>query len=90
MDIHQACHTLRHCNEAFAMRRQPSLGDTDAAAAVLALKHYLERAKSDGKPIRELEIAPALLYTGEGMRWVMPFVLSAEAMLAHEKRRLTS
>ena len=90
MDIHQACHTLRHCNESFAMRRQPALSDADAIAAVQAVKHFLERAKADGKAIRELEIAPPLLFTREGLRWVMPFVISAEAMLAHERRRQTS
>ncbi len=90
MDIHQACHTLRHCNEAFALQRQPALGEADAVAAVAALKQFLERVKADGKPIRELEIAPPLLFTREGLRWVMPFVISAEAMLAHERRRQTS
>jgi alcohol dehydrogenase class IV len=87
MDILQACRTLRHCNEAFAMRQNPSLSDGDAVRAVQSLKHFLERARADGKPIPELEIAPPLLYTREGMQWVMPFVLSAEAMLAHERRR---
>ena len=87
MDILQACRTLRHCNECFAMRRPPTLGDAAAADALLTLKLYLERMKADGKPIRELEVAPPLLYTREGMQWVMPFVLSAEAMLAHERRK---
>lgn len=87
MDILQACATLRHCNECFVMRRPPTLGEADASDAVLTLKRFLERMKADGKPIRELEIAPPLLYTPAGMQWVLPFVLDAEAMLAHERRK---
>jgi hypothetical protein len=47
----------------------------------------LEREKAEGKPIRELEIAEHLLMTREGIRWVMPFVLSAELMEKSRRRK---
>jgi len=87
MDIATSCSTIRQCNECFVMRKASTVDATGAASAVQVLKQFLERARADGRPIRELDIAEHLLWTEEGMRWVMPFVFSAEAMLAHERRK---
>jgi len=87
MDIQLACQTLRHCNECFATGAAPRWTAGDAFAAVQAVKRFLERVKADGKPIRELDIAEPLLFTRQGLQWVMPFVFSVEAMLAHDRRR---
>ena len=86
MEIFAACETLRICNELFCKRQKPSISGFEAVEAVRVLKAYLERARADGKPIRELDIAETLLFTPEGMRWVMPFVISAEGMLARHRR----
>ena len=86
MEIFDACETLRSCNELFCMRQKLSISSFEAVEAVRVLKAYLERARADGKPIRELDIAETLLFTPEGMRWIMPFVISAEGMLAHHRR----
>lgn len=87
MDIVTACSAIRQCNDSFVMSRKPTVDAKAAALSVQTLKQYLERARADGKPIRELEIEEGLLWTAQGMRWVMPFVTSAEAMLAHERRK---
>lgn len=47
----------------------------------------MEREKAEGKPIRELEIAEHRLMTREGIRWVMPFVLSAGSMEKSRRRK---
>jgi hypothetical protein len=60
---------------------------TSLSEAVTVLKRYLENAKCDGKPIHELAISEHLLMTREGVRWVMPFVLSAESMEASKRRK---
>ncbi len=86
MDISQACKTLRDCNDRFCLRQEPSIASFEAIVAVGELKSYLEGVRADGKPIRELAIAEHLLFTPEGMRWIMPFVISAEGMLAHQRR----
>jgi len=49
-----------------------------------------QREKADGKPIHELEIAENLLTTCKGIRWVMPFELSAESMEASKRRKAMS
>lgn len=85
MKVSEACEVLRACNDAFGARREPKIPSLEATAAVGTLKAYLERARDGGKPISELEIAERLLFTPEGMRWVMPFVLSAESMIANER-----
>jgi hypothetical protein len=87
MEILEACKTLRHCNERFCMLQEPAVGSLEASMAVQALKSFLETVRADGKPIQELDIAEALLFTPEGMRWVMPFVISAEGMLAYQRRK---
>ena len=86
MEILEACKMLRQCNERFCMRQEPAIGSHEASMAVQALKSFLERARADGKPIQELDIAESLLFTPEGLRWVMPFVISAEGMLAYKRR----
>jgi len=90
MDIQLACQTLRHCNECFVTGAPPRWSGADAFAAAQAVKRFLERAKADGRPIRELDIAEPLLYTRQGLQRVMPYVFSVEAMLAHERRRQSS
>lgn len=87
MDIATACSAIRQCNDAFVMQRNPTIDAKAAALSVATLKQFLERVRADGKPIRELDIAEVLLWTPEGMRWVMPFVTSAEGMLAYERRK---
>ncbi len=82
MDISEACKTVRQCNDAFVMRKAPAVPQSAVVVATQAIKVFLERARCDGKLIHELDIADNLLYTPEGIRWVMPFVISAEGMLA--------
>ncbi len=90
MDITTACSAIRQCNNAFAVSKKPSVDAKAAALSVVTLKQYLERARADGKPIRELDMSEGALWTPEGIRWVMPFVLSAEGLLAHERRKHAS
>jgi hypothetical protein len=84
--IDAACDLLRRCNESCLARGPFRCGVDALSAAATTLKSYLEAARSDGKPILELDIASHLLATPEGMRWVMPFVLSAESMEASRRR----
>ncbi len=90
MDITTACRALRQCNDAFVMHKKPTVDAKAAALSVATLKEYLERTRADGKPIRELDVTEDLLWTPEGIRWVMPFVFSAEGMLANERRKHAS
>jgi hypothetical protein len=90
MDIVSACKSIRNCNDAFDSGKPVTVTEEQIGEAVGALKRYLELARGDGKLIRELEVANHLLLTREGMRWVMPFVLSAVAMLAHQSRKQLS
>ncbi len=87
MDIATACSAIRQCNDSFVRSKKPTVDAKAAALSVVTLKQYLERVRADGKPIRELDIEEDLLWTAEGMRWVMPFVISAEGMLAYERRK---
>ena len=87
MDIAEACKTVRAWEQRFATGATGSVYPGHLANAVPELKRYLEGARGDGKPIRELEIAEHLLMTRECMRWVMPYVLSAESMEATRHRR---
>lgn len=87
MDIAEACRIV-HQWFAFlepggSLRDRPG----DLAGAVAQIKRYLEREKADGKPIRELEIPDHLLATMEGVRRVLPFVLSAESMENAKRRK---
>ena len=80
MDIAYACKTIRAWNDLLnpdATRRSVPGALPEAVAE---LKRYLERARSDGKPILELSIPEPFLTSPEGVRRVMPFVLSAESM----------
>ena len=54
--------------------------------AVQEVKRYLEKENGDGQSITELEIAEHLLMTREGVRWVMPFVMSAESLEESHRR----
>ena len=86
MDIGHACKTIRAWNDLLnpdATRRSVPGGLPEAVAE---LKRYLERARGDGKPIVELSIPEPYLTSPEGLRCVMPFVLSAESNEAHALR----
>ena len=86
MQIQDACKLIRQWNTLFLATAAPPNAAQDLLDAVATLKRYLERAKGDGKPIRELEVDEYLLATREGVQWVMPFVLSAEAMEGSKRR----
>jgi len=90
MDIAEACRTVHQWQEVFAPGVTASSVPQSLSEAVAVLKQYLENAKCDGKPIRELAISEHLLMTREGVRWVIPFVLSAESMEASKLRKATS
>ena len=87
MDIAKACRTLRQCNDSYVLGSAMPGTCSEVAEAVRVLNAFLERARGDGKPIRELGLADALLCTPDGMRLVMPFVFSAESIAAVSKRR---
>ena len=87
MDIATACGILRRCNDEFLEGKEVDAHPLDAAAAVHEIKRYLEDARLDGKRIDELAISASMLLTPQGMRWIMPFVLSAEAMEASKRRK---
>ena len=86
MNIAEACRTIHQWQEVFAPGAVDSSVPKSLVDAVETLKGYLEREKADGKPIAELAISEHLLMTREGVRWVMPFVLSAECMEASKRR----
>ena len=88
MEIVEACQTVHVWAELFAPGATGRSVPGNLLIAVATVKRYLENAKADGKPIRELEIAEHLLTTREGVRWVMPFVLSAESIEASKRRTL--
>jgi hypothetical protein len=86
VDIGYACKTIRAWNDLLspgAGRRSVPGGLPEA---VMELKRYLEVARGDGKPIRELDIPEPHLTSPEALRCVMPFVLSAESIAAHALR----
>lgn len=85
MTVDDACKTVRAWHKLFSISESRS-APASLPQAVAVIKAYLEREKADGKPIRELEIAEALLMTREGTRHVMPFVLSAESIEAAKRR----
>ncbi len=90
MDIAEACRTVHQWQEVFAPGGAVTGVPKNLSEAVTVLKRYLEAAKCDGKPIHELAISEHLLMTREGVRWVMPFVLSAESMEASKRRNAKS
>ena len=79
MQIAQACKIIRNCNEAMVSYAVPP-PCAEVPLALVTLKQYLEAVRADGKPIDELLISESVLLTPQGMRWVMPFVTSAEAI----------
>ena len=85
-EVQEACKLIHKWNEFFLGGRDPPVGPPGLVVAVATVKRYLERERADGKPIRELEVAEHLLATREGIRWVLPFVLSAESMEASRRR----
>jgi urease gamma subunit len=84
LTIDDACKTVHQWAELLRPGATGRSVPGDLPEAVATIKAYLERERTDGKPIQELVIADELLMTREGVRWVMPFVLSAEKMLARE------
>jgi hypothetical protein len=79
VDIVEACKTVREWDELFASGWTGRNAPCALQDAVVELRRYFETARGDGEPIRELKLAKHLLMTREGVRRVMPFVLSAEA-----------
>ena len=90
MDIAEACRTVHQWQDVFEPGATVSCVPKSLSEAVTVLKRYLEYAKCDGKPIHELAVSENLLMTREGVRWVMPFVLSAESMEASKRRKAMS
>ncbi|MFL6698689.1 MAG: hypothetical protein ACJ8GJ_16105 [Vitreoscilla sp.] len=86
-DALRACKLIRGWNDALVTGAAPPTAPSALAEAVVGVKRYLEREKADGKPIRQLEIAEQALATPDGLRSVMPFVFSAEAMEAAKRRK---
>lgn len=80
MNIAEACKTVRLWLELFLTKATSQKHPGELVEFVAVVKAYLEREKVDGKPIRELEISEHLLAPREGVRWVMPFALSAESI----------
>ena len=79
MDIGRACKTVRLWDDLFVTGRTAAVQPENLGLAVAEVKRYLETARADGKPIRELEIPDHILLTPEGVHFVMPFVVSAES-----------
>ena len=89
-DVGDACKLIRRWNDAYIADAAPPGVGAELVAAVSVLKQYLECEKADGKSITELDVPDNLLETHEGVQWVMPFVLSAESMLAWKRRKALS
>ncbi len=87
MDIATACKTVHDWADVFYPDGKPHSTPASLVDAVAVIKAYLEREKADGKPITELEIVQHMLMTREGIRWVMPFAISAESMEAKKRRK---
>jgi hypothetical protein len=87
MDILHACEAVHRWAELLSPGSSGGLSPGSLTGAVAEIKRYLENARGDGKRIRELEVKDDLLMTREGIRWVLPFVLSAESMEASKRRR---
>ena len=90
MDIAEACKTVHAWNDRLSCDPAAWSDPGILQGAVAEVKRYLENARGDGKPIQELRIAEHLLTTREGLRWVMPFVLSVEAIEASKRRKTMS
>lgn len=88
MTIDDACKTVHRWAELLQPGSRGGSVPGGLHEAVATIKAYLEREKADGKPIREPELTEDQLMSREGIRWVMPFVLSAESM-ENAKRRKT-
>ena len=89
MNIEDACKTVHRWRELMEPGSSGRSVPGGLSEAVAQIKLYLEREKADGKPIEELQIAEEVLTTRQGIRWVMPFVLSAESMEASKRRKAT-
>jgi len=87
MNVAEACRIVHQWQELFSPSASGRSVPGNLVDAVAVIKAYLEGERADGKAIGELEIAEALLMTRQGVRWVMPFVLSAEAMETSKRRK---
>lgn len=86
MDIDHACQTIRAWNDFLTPGTARRSVPGGLPEAVAELRRYLESARGDGHPIRELDIPEPFLASAEALRIVMPFVLSAESLAAHALR----
>lgn len=86
MDIGYACRTIRAWNDLLTPGATCRSVPGGLPEAVAELKRYLEVARGDGNPIRELDIAEQFLASPEALRIVMPFVHSAESLAADRLR----
>lgn len=80
MNIAQACCTVHQWRMLLSPGASVQSTPGNLVVAVAELKRILEQERGDGQSIRELEITEAHLMTRQGVRWVMPFVLSAEVL----------
>ncbi len=86
MDIGYACRTIRAWNDLLTPGAAHRSVPGGLPEAVTELKRYLEAARADGHPIRELEMAEQFLASPEALAIMMPFVFSAESIAAHKLR----
>ncbi len=82
MDIVEACAAIRDSDTAINSGQPIPFSEAELCEAVGAIKRFLELARTDGKLIHELEIADYFLCTPQSIRWIMPFVTSAQKVLA--------
>lgn len=87
MTIDDACKAVRQWADLVCPGANGRGVPASLSESVATIKAYLEREKAAGKPIRERVIADHLLMTRQGVRWVMPFVLSAESMETAKRRK---
>jgi hypothetical protein len=82
LDISSACKTVRAWGDLLRRDAEGRREPESLSSAVGEIRRYLELAVADGRPLVELAVGEHLLSTPEGIRWVMPFVLSAEGIEA--------
>ncbi len=82
MNIGDACKIIRQWDDLFVTGRTAPVQPKQLVLAVAEVKRYLESTRQHRMSIRELAIAEHILWTPEGVRQTMPFVLQAEALEA--------
>lgn len=83
MDIRTACRTVCQWRDLLSLAPTAQPSPASLSEAVAVIKAYLEHARE--QQIRELEISDEMLMTRQGVRWVMPFALSAESIEAGKR-----